>query len=1055
MSVSLTEGLFSKAAGWEAMKRARGYLEQDQVLSSSWAPPLLQGVVQAGGMSFRAGLIIKGPIDIENVCTCRDSREWGKICAHSVAVGLHWLKSQLPAPPARPEAAKPSGPAARPVAPGGRASTGPQSGTRRLHRDPAGTPAELFVILPPNFDQAIRRGKVMLVLEAKWPGGRAPLNALPADTSFAFGAEDLPVLDQLEALAGGETPALLQIEIAEFASLLPALAGHPRVTLGKTAPLRITATPMRLALQATLEPSGEILLALGAQEEAPFPLGNGWVWHRQTLQPLGLPTDLRELFQGPIRLPRLRVPLFLSRHWPELNTACEVEANFALDEFTLEPQAPQFLLELKGGLAQLSALLQCRYGSRILTLGVTAPEDSVWLPDPAAPKRYSTRDFAAEQAAVARLQRCGFGGPDSLGRLQLNGQNAVLNFFAREFPRLQREWTCTLEERLQQSTSRQLERIEPRLEVTPSGVSWFDLGVVFETAGGEKFSAAEIQRLVLSGQSHARLKNGKTALLDTAAVEEFQEVLRDCSPQQHGDAYRISDTQAGFLDATLRQQAGWKVQAPSAWRERAAQQSGDARLVCPPLGNLETVLRPYQKQGVAWLRFLRENGFGGILADEMGLGKTLQTLAFLRAARTAPGLDAPLPPTLVVCPTSLVFNWVAEAAKFTPELRVLALRGPDRQPLFARIPQHDIVVTSYALIRRDAEQFRDLEFDTVVLDEAQHIKNRQTQNAQAVKALRCRHRLVLTGTPLENSVLDLWSIYDFLMPGYLGSASDFRERYEQPITRDRDAAAQTRLSRRLRPFILRRLKRDVAADLPARLEQVAFCELTPDQRGVYQQVIEASRKEVLEAVGAAGLARSRMVVLNALLRLRQVCCDLRLLKLEKINPAEASGKLDLFGELLEEIIDGGHRVLVFSQFVSMLALLKEKLTAESVPFCYLDGSTRDRGAVVEQFQKTSAIPVFLISLKAGGVGLNLTGADTVIHFDPWWNPAVEDQATDRAHRIGQTRVVTSYKLISRDTIEEKILKLQERKRGIIKATLGGEEELTESLTWEEIQELLG
>jgi SNF2 family DNA or RNA helicase len=258
----------------------------------------------------------------------------------------------------------------------------------------------------------------------------------------------------------------------------------------------------------------------------------------------------------------------------------------------------------------------------------------------------------------------------------------------------------------------------------------------------------------------------------------------------------------------------------------------------------------------------------------------------------------------------------------------------------------------------------------------------------------------------------------------------------------------------LRPFLLRRLKQEVAADLPARLEQVSFCELTSDQRGVYQQFIESTRQEVLSAVGEQGLAKSRMVVLSALLRLRQVCCDLRLLKLENIKPANASGKLDLFSELLEEVIDGGHRVLVFSQFVSMLAILKERLTENGIEFCYLDGSTKDRGAVVERFQKTGSIPVFLISLKAGGVGLNLTGADTVIHFDPWWNPAVEDQATDRAHRIGQTRVVTSYKLITRDTVEEKILQLQKRKREVIQATIGGEEEFAASLSWEEIQELL-
>jgi superfamily II DNA or RNA helicase len=1084
MPVELTGALLSTAAGWEVMKRARAYLEQGEVLSSYWSPPLLRGVVQAGEVSFRASMVIKGEIDIENLCTCREAREWGKICAHGVAVGLHWLKAQKPA--ADPTRTRPAA--------GNVPTRIPAKKSSALQRAAAGEPAELFIILPPNMDQAIARGKVMLVFEAKWSGGRCPLSALPKGRSFVFSQKDNAIIDQLEALTNGETPALLQMEIKEFAALLPLLAEHPNITLGKANAVRVTKAPLKLPLRATLEANGEIVLALKDKSTA-FAMVGDWVWQRQTFQPLGLPPAARDVFRAPVRVPRSQVPQFLSQQWPQLQAAGGAEANFRLEDFTLEPQAPRFLLELKGGLVQLGALLQCAYGPRIMTVGVTASDESVWLPDPEVPTRYSTRDLTAERAALARLQRSGFSGPDAQGKMQLLGQNAVLNFLAREFAKLQREWSVTLDEQLENRTMKNIERVEPQFQITSSGVQWFDLGVVFASSSGETFSPADIQRLILSGQSHTRLRNGKMAVIDTGAVEELQEVLLDCAPQQHAQGYRITSQQAGFVEATLRQHTDWRVQAPSAWRERAAKQSGEAKLECPPLGDLETVLRPYQKQGVAWLGFLRENGFGGILADEMGLGKTLQTLAFLKSLRNAEcgmrsdepqGAPAAIPqsairnPHLIVCPTSLVFNWVAEARKFTPELKVLALQGPDRHSRFEQIQAHDIVVTSYALIRRDAERYRELEFDTVALDEAQHIKNRQTQNAQAVKAVRARHRIVLTGTPLENSVLDLWSIFDFLMPGYLGTAKDFRERYELPIAKEKDAKAQTRLARRLRPFMLRRLKAEVASDLPAKLEQVAFCELTPDQRSVYQQLIEASRKEVLEAVGAQGVAKSRMVVLTALLRLRQVCCDLRLLKLPKrsdgamecgsdakTSPAlqhsdtptlpsvpSSSGKLDMFGELLEEVIDGGHRLLVFSQFVGMLTLLKEKLTAEGIEFCYLDGSTTDRAGVVERFQTNAAIPVFLISLKAGGVGLNLTGADTVVHFDPWWNPAVEDQATDRAHRIGQTKVVTSYKLITRDTVEEKILTLQNRKREIIQATIGGEEEFAAALNWEEIQELL-
>ncbi len=1037
MAVELTETLLSKAAGWEVMKRARAYIEQGQVLSSHWAPPLLRGVVQADQISFRASMVVKSELDIENLCTCRDAREWGKICAHGVAVGLHWLDGQRPAaPPQRQLTDEKSSP--RPLL--------RQASSLRL--DPAGEPARLQLIFPPSLEQALDRGKIMLVLEAQWNGGRAPLNALPKGRPFAFSEQDTAIIQKLESLAGGATPALVQLEKMELAGLLPLFVNHPNLTLGKAAALAVTATPFKMPLQASLQPSGEIRLSWRGPA-GPLAQVGDWVWQNRTFQPLVLPPGMAAVCQEPVLIPRHQVPLFLNQQFNQLLEA-GLQASFKLEDFSLAPRSPHFLLELKGGLSQLTGLLQCAYGPRIMTLGVTAAEESIWLPDPANPTRYSTRDFGAERAALARLQRQGFSSPDGQGKMQLHGQNAVLNFFAREFPKIEKEWTVSLEERLERSTSQNLERIEPRFEITSSGVQWFDLGVVFSAAGGQTFSQADIQRLLLSGQSHTRLNNGKLAIIDTGAVEELQEVLLDCAPRQHAQGYRVNSAQAGFLEATLRQHDNWGVHAPAAWRERAAKQRGDAQLACPPLGDLEGVLRPYQKQGVAWLQFLRENQFGGILADEMGLGKTLQALAFLRWVRQAEPGRAPM---LIVCPTSLIFNWVAEAAKFTPSLKVLALHGPDRHTRFSQIPQNDLIVASYALIRRDAERYREHEFDTVVLDEAQHIKNRRTQNAQAVKAVRCRHRLVLTGTPLENSVLDLWSIFDFLMPGYLGAAQDFRERYEIPITREKHAESQARLGRRLRPFLLRRLKKEVAADLPDRLEQVAFCELTADQRGVYQQFLDATRKEVLGTAGAQTAGRSRMLVLSALLRLRQVCCDLRLLPLEGINPENASGKLEMFSELLEEVIDGGHRVLVFSQFVSMLSLLKEELTANEVEFCYLDGSTTNRGEVVQRFQSNAAIPVFLISLKAGGVGLNLTGADTVIHFDPWWNPAVEDQATDRAHRIGQTRVVTSYKLIARDTIEEKILTLQNRKREIIRATIG-EEEFAASLNWEEIQELL-
>ena len=389
----------------------------------------------------------------------------------------------------------------------------------------------------------------------------------------------------------------------DFAALLPTLADHENITLGKTSAVTVTRTPLKLPLRATLEANGEIVLALKEKAAA---IRDGWRLGLAEADAAAAGFAARRsgcVSQSPVRVPRSQVPQFLSQHWPQLQAAGGVEANFQLADFTLEPQAPRFLLALKGGLAQLGALLQCAYGPRIMTVGVTATDESVWLPDPEVPTRYSTRDFNAERAALGRLQRSGFAGPDSQGKLQLVGQNAVLNFFAREFAKLQREWSVTLDEQLENRTLKNIERVEPQFQITSSGVQWFDLGVVFAASGGETFSAADIQRLILSGQSHTRLKNGRIAVIDTGAVEELQEVLLDCAPQQNAQGYRISSKQAGFLEATLRQHGDWKVQAPAAWRDRAAKQSGEAKLECPPLGELEDGVAsvPKARRGVAGL----------------------------------------------------------------------------------------------------------------------------------------------------------------------------------------------------------------------------------------------------------------------------------------------------------------------------------------------------------------------------------------------------------------------------------------------------------------------
>ena len=433
----------------------------------------------------------------------------------------------------------------------------------------------------------------------------------------------------------------------------------------------------------------------------------------------------------------------------------------------------------------------------------------------------------------------------------------------------------------------------------------------------------------------------------------------------------------------------------------------------------------------------------------MGLGKTVQTLAF------AAGLPGK---TIVICPSSLVFNWQREAAKFTPQLRTLAIQGTGRSALFGEpLENADLIITSYALLRRDLDHYQRIDFEAVILDEAQHIKNPDSQNAQSAFSLKGRRRLALTGTPIENSLADIWSLMNFLMPGYLGSRGEFRDRFQQPILNAPSGPEHRRLIKRLKPCVLRRLKRDVITELPNKIEHVAYCELTTNQRAAYIQLLEATRRQSAEWAATEHQGKVRMLMLTALLRLRQACCDTRLLSLPGVaDDANTSGKLILLEELLNEAVDGGHRVLIFSQFASMLRILRSTLESLQISHCYLDGQTKNRPKEVDRFE-SGQVSVFLISLKAGGTGLNLTQADTVIHFDPWWNPAVEDQATDRAHRLGQKKVVNSYKLIARDTVEEKILALQSRKRALIDATLessSDDDSAMEGLGADEILDLL-
>ena len=489
------------------------------------------------------------------------------------------------------------------------------------------------------------------------------------------------------------------------------------------------------------------------------------------------------------------------------------------------------------------------------------------------------------------------------------------------------------------------------------------------------------------------------------------------------DEIRLSRYDVARIDA-LANMARWQFKGVDAVASLAEKLRNTAGIqeVLPPEG-FALQLRHYQLEGLAWLQFLREQGLAGILADDMGLGKTAQTLAHLLLEKQAGRMDRP---SLVVLPTSLIFNWKREAERFAPQLKMLSLHGKERAEHFPLIAEHDVILTTYPLLWRDEAALLEHNYHLLILDEAQTVKNVSSQAAQVVRKLNARHRLCLTGTPLENHLGELWAQFDFLLPGLLGDAKSFTRTWRTPIEKHGNIMRRDLLAQRVRPFIMRRRKEDVATELPPKTLIVRTVELSGGQRDLYETVRIAMDQRVREEIAEKGFARSHIIILDALLKLRQVCCDPRLLKLTSAKKVRERAKLDLLMEMLPELVGEDRRILVFSQFTSMLELIEEELVKEKLTYVKLTGDTQNREEVVRRFQD-GEVPIFLISLKAGGVGLNLTTADTVIHYDPWWNPAVENQATDRAHRLGQTKNVFVYKLVVAGSIEEKILALQEKK----------------------------
>jgi hypothetical protein len=582
-----------------------------------------------------------------------------------------------------------------------------------------------------------------------------------------------------------------------------------------------------------------------------------------------------------------------------------------------------------------------------------------------------------------------------------------------------------------------------RLNVA-TGVDWFELHGEVEY-GGSSARLPELLEAVRRGEKMVCLDDGTYGLLPEEWLDRIGALAGMGTPEDGHLRFRRS--QAGLLDALLAAQPEACCDEAFA-RVRGELGRFDGVQPAEQPKGFEGRLRDYQRVGLGWMEFLRRFSFGGCLADDMGVGKTAQVLALLETRRERRAAGEPLGPSLVVAPRSLVFNWKLEAARFTPRLRVLDHTGAGRGN--AAVASADLVLTTYGTLRRDAPRLAKIEFDYVVLDEAQAVKNPATDAAKAARLLRGNHRLALSGTPVENHLGELWSLFEFLNPGMLGAASVFK--MASGAMRNPGEETRRLLARALRPFILRRTKEQVAPELPSKTEQTVFCEMDSGQRRLYDELRRHYRSALLKRIDDAGLAKSKIQVLEALLRLRQAACHPGLI--DPGRRGESSAKLEALMEELRVVLDEGHKALVFSQFTSLLRIVRDRLENEAIGYEYLDGATRDRQAPVERFQNNADSRLFLISLKAGGLGLNLTAAEYVFLLDPWWNPAVEAQAVDRAHRIGQTRPIFAYRLLARDTVEEKVLELQQTKRDLAAAIFNAENSLIRDLRREDLELLL-
>ena len=1045
--MEITEKWIAKAAGWKANKAGRDLFKQGAVIDSTKKANIITGNLRSGGNAklTRVTVKIHSDTDIDTVCPRMQCRRTGEICAHAVALMLHSISDA---------GSKRDSTTSSPTSEN-------HTSRENLTSEPQQPAQPVQIHLPPNFPASLNGGQGGLSIKL------APFSVDSED--FELHPSDSTLTNWLIEHTGKPTPPILGLRGAQALDFLRIITGHPRISFSDQ-PVTVHQQGSRIPMTLSRD-EDRILVSL-----SPNVLENGTAWHADDSLYLWdrqhhhlIMHDVSQLWKhrywqriidgNPVSIP-------LTEFLSNLDAQSERiiwDDDSTLSDIPISIADPSITLVLDGSTQLLSAQIKAHYSSTdIHTIGLTQgcdikfPIQAPSLSRNAVP-HYLTRNREAEDIAASTIMQAGFNITDPRGTWQLNSEDAIIEFLTATLPSLENDhhWNIEASNKLN-SQKNNIVRITPNFQLqgdsdspASSGQDWLAFDVNFTTDGGKDIPKEVVQRMLASGKRSGTSKNGKQVIISNFDADTVETVLRDTNPRQENGLYYAPKAQAAYLK---------RLQSHYSNKE---QRQPDLSVVKTLPAAIQDTLRPYQEEGIAWLYERALQDGAALLADDMGLGKTLQTLSLIHLLKN--NAKTKTTPNIVVCPTSLLGNWQTECHKFYPDLNTLILHGPKRKDYFEVAHSADTIITSYALIARDIEFYTKQKFHSLIIDEASLIRNPDTQAAKALRKLDAQHRIALTGTPVENAIRDLWSLFQFLLPGYLGTRKDFQQHYQQPLSNSNnsnnntDQAIMKRLRMRVEPFMLRRTKSNVAKDLPPKIHQTVYCNATPSQQKTYTQLLKQGTQN-MEALSdsQANAGSARIQMLTVLLRLRQASTDLRLLDSEMdISMEEASGKMIRLLELLTAAKEGNHRVLIFSQFTSMLNLIKIALNESNISYSYLDGATKDRAREVEKFQSPTGPDTFLISLKAGGYGLNLTAADTVIHVDPWWNPAVEAQATDRAYRIGQTKPTTVYKLVTKGTVEEKIVRLQETKQGLINATLGDENSpLMQGLNQYEIESLL-